>query len=53
MDCISGYHDEEDERFSKIADARAERDAMNRQAVKEGHRPDFWLIVDSKGNEVK
>ena len=53
VDCISGYHDEEDEPYTSLAEARAERDAMNRQAVKEGHRPDFWLIVDSKGNEVK
>ena len=53
VDCISGYHDEEDEPYTSLAEARAERDAMNRQAIKEGHRPDFWLIVDSKGNEVK
>ena len=53
VDCISGYHDEEDEPYTSLAEARAERDAMNREAIKEGHRPDFWLIVDSKGNEVK
>ena len=53
VDCISGYHDEEDEPFTSLAEARAECEAMNRQAIKEGHRPDFWQIIDSKGNEVK
>lgn len=53
VDCISGYHDENDEPFTSLTEARAERDAMNRQALKEGHKPDFWMIVDSKGNEVK
>lgn len=53
VDCISGYHDEDDEPFTSLKEARAERDAMNRQAVKEGHRPDFWLIVDSSGKEVE
>ena len=52
VDCISGYHDDEDEPYTSLAEARAECEAMNRQAIKEGHRPDFWIIVDSKGNEV-
>ena len=53
VDCISGYRDEDDEPITSLAEARAERDAMNRQAVKEGHRPGFWIIIDSKGNEVE
>lgn len=53
VDRISGYHDEDDGAYTSLSKARAERDAMNRQAVKEGHKPDFWLIIDSNGNEVE
>ena len=53
VDCISGYYDEDDEPYTSLKEARAERDALNRQAIKEGHRPDFWLIIDSSGNEVR
>ena len=52
VDCISGYHDEESERFTRIADARAKRDEMNAQRQAEGGTGDFWVIIDSKGNEV-
>lgn len=53
VDCISGYHDEEDEVYTSLAEARAKCAEMNEEAVKDGHNPDFWLIIDSKGNEVK
>ena len=53
VDCISGYRDEETPSYTKIAEARAERDKLNIERVAEGGSADFWLIVDSKGNEVK
>lgn len=53
VDCISGYHDEDDEPFTSLKEARTEREIMNREAVKQGHRPGFWLIVDEHGNEVE
>lgn len=53
VDCISGYHDEDDEPYTSLKEARAECEAMNRQAIKEGHKPGFWIIIDSKGNEVE
>lgn len=52
VDCISGYHDEEDECFTKIADARAKRDEMNAQRVAEGGSADFWTIIDGNGKEI-
>lgn len=53
VDCISGYHDEDDEPICSIAEARAERDRLNAERKANGASDDFWLIVDSKGNEVK
>lgn len=52
VDCISGYHDEEDEAYTSLKEAKAECEVMNRQAVKEGHRPDFWIVIDKDGNEM-
>ena len=52
VDCISGYHDDEDECFSKIADARAKRDEMNVQRVAEGGSENFWIIIDGNGKEI-
>ena len=51
VDCITGCIDEV-EPLHDIKEARAERDAMNRASIREGHKPDFWIIVDSQGNEV-
>lgn len=53
VDCISGYHDEEDEVYTSLTEARTKCAEMNEEAVRDGHNPDFWLIIDSKGNEVK
>lgn len=53
VDCISGYHDEDDEPYTSLKEAKAECERMNREAIKEGHKPDFWQVIDSKGNEVK
>lgn len=52
VDCISGYRDEETVPFTKIAEARAERDRLNAESKAQGHSDNFWIIVDSKGNEV-
>ena len=53
VDCISGYRDEDTVPFRKIAEARAERDRLNAERVAEGGSGNFWIIVDSKGNEVQ
>lgn len=53
VDCISGYHDEDDEPITSLKEARMECEIMNRQALKEGHKPGFWRIIDEDGNEVE
>lgn len=52
VDCISGYHDEDDEPFTSLKEARTECEIMNREAVKQGHEPGFWIIIDSNGKEI-
>lgn len=52
VDCISGYHDEEDEVYTSLKEAKKHRDEMNQKAASEGHGEDFWIIVDSKGNKI-
>lgn len=52
VDRISGYHDEDDMVYTKIAEARAERDRLNAERKAEGSTDDFWMVIDSKGNEV-
>lgn len=52
VDCISGYRDEEDEVYTDLKEAKAECKRMNADAVKEGHSPNFWIIVDESGKEV-
>lgn len=52
-DRISGYHDEEDMVYTKIAEARAERDRLNAERKASGASDDFWMVIDSKGNEVE
>lgn len=52
VDCISGYHDEEDEPIKSIAEARRIRDELNAERKAAGASEDFWVIIDSKGNTV-
>lgn len=52
VDCISGCRDEV-EPIHSIKEARTIRDEWNAKREAEGGSPDFWIIVDSKGNEVR
>ena len=52
VDCISGCR-EGVEPVHSIAEARAIRDKWNAERKAEGGSDEFWVIVDSKGNEVK
>lgn len=52
VDCISGYRDEDSIPFTKIVDARSERDRLNAERVAQGGSDGFWIIIDSKGNTI-
>lgn len=52
VDCISGCT-EGAEPVHTIKEARAIRDEWNAQRVAEGGSSDFWIIVNSKGEEVQ
>lgn len=52
VDCISGYHDEEDTTYRSLDRAKAVCKKMNAEAEKEGHNPDFWIVVDENGSRV-
>lgn len=53
VDCISGYHDEEDEAYTSLKEAKTKRDEMNAEREASGASKDFWMVIDSKGNEVE
>lgn len=43
---------EEEGRFDTLAEAKAERDRLDAEAVAKGHEPGFWIILDEDGNRV-
>lgn len=51
VDCITGCKDGVEPTHS-IAEARAKRDELNEADKAKGGSGEFWIIVDSKGNEV-
>lgn len=52
VDCISGCRDGV-EPLHSIAEARRIRDEWNAKRKAEGGSDKFWLIVNSKGEEVQ
>lgn len=52
VDCISGYHDEEDTAYTSLKKACEECRRLNEIAVSEGHSENFWIVIDKDGNEM-